>query len=102
MLEMLFFGQFEVVVCFCVIFVGFYLLDVGEEGDQVIVEVFVVFSWFVLKFQREGGGNNLYGEEMVQVLKQLKDSEERVFYIFMEKIEFEFFENCLLWFGSFV
>lgn len=45
-------------------------------------------------------GNNLYGEEMVQALEQLKDSEERASYILMEKIEPEPFGNCLLRPGS--
>ncbi|KAB1262908.1 Glutathione synthetase [Camelus dromedarius] len=72
----------------------------GEEGDQAITEAIAAPSRFVLKPQREGGGNNLYGEEMVQALEGLKDSEERASYILMEKIEPEPFGNCLLRSGS--
>ncbi|XP_054429828.1 glutathione synthetase isoform X2 [Pteronotus mesoamericanus] len=72
----------------------------GEEGDQAIAEALAAPSRFVLKPQREGGGNNLYGEEMVQALERLKDSEERASYILMEKIEPEPFGNCLLRPGS--
>ncbi|KAF4023579.1 hypothetical protein G4228_015252 [Cervus hanglu yarkandensis] len=72
----------------------------GEEGDQAITKAIAAPSSFVLKPQREGGGNNLYGEEMVQSLERLKDSEERASYILMEKIEPEPFKNCLLRPGS--
>ncbi|XP_010973463.2 glutathione synthetase isoform X3 [Camelus dromedarius] len=75
-------------------------LSRGEEGDQAITEAIAAPSRFVLKPQREGGGNNLYGEEMVQALEGLKDSEERASYILMEKIEPEPFGNCLLRSGS--
>ncbi|KAI1233299.1 Glutathione synthetase, partial [Lamprotornis superbus] len=36
--------------------------------------------------QREGGGNNLYGEELREVLEKIKDSPERTSYILMDKI----------------
>ncbi|XP_078227048.1 glutathione synthetase isoform X1 [Callithrix jacchus] len=100
MLEMLLPGQPEAVARLRATFAGLYSLDMGEEGDQAIAEALAAPSRFVLKPQREGGGNNLYGEEMVQALKQLKDSEERASYILMEKIEPEPFENCLLRPGS--
>uniref|UniRef100_A0A1D5R0E7 Glutathione synthetase n=1 Tax=Macaca mulatta TaxID=9544 RepID=A0A1D5R0E7_MACMU len=100
MLEMLLPGQPEAVARLRATFAGLYSLDMGEEGDQAIAKALAAPSRFVLKPQREGGGNNLYGEEMVQALKQLKDSEERASYILMEKIEPEPFENCLLRPGS--
>uniref|UniRef100_A0A2K5YGJ3 Glutathione synthetase n=1 Tax=Mandrillus leucophaeus TaxID=9568 RepID=A0A2K5YGJ3_MANLE len=100
MLEMLLPGQPEAVARLRATFAGLYSLDMGEEGDQAIAKALASPSRFVLKPQREGGGNNLYGEEMVQALKQLKDSEERASYILMEKIEPEPFENCLLRPGS--
>ncbi|KAF2983391.1 hypothetical protein EK904_003937, partial [Melospiza melodia maxima] len=37
--------------------------------------------------QREGGGNNLYGEELREVLEKIKDSPERTSYILMDKIK---------------
>ncbi|XP_060238979.1 glutathione synthetase isoform X2 [Meriones unguiculatus] len=100
LLEVLLPGQPEVVARLRATFAGLYSLDMGEEGDQAIAEALAAPSHFVLKPQREGGGNNLYGEEMVQTLEQLKDSEERASYILMEKIEPEPFENCLLRPGS--
>ncbi len=50
---------------------------------------------FVLKPQREGGGNNLYGEAMVQALRGLRD-EERDGWILMERIHPPVSENTLL------
>lgn len=99
-LEVLLPDQPEAVARLRATFAGLYSLDMGEEGDQAIAEAIAAPSHFVLKPQREGGGNNLYGEEMVQALERLKDSEERASYILMEKIEPEPFENCLLRPGS--
>uniref|UniRef100_A0A9L0JIW7 Glutathione synthetase n=1 Tax=Equus asinus TaxID=9793 RepID=A0A9L0JIW7_EQUAS len=100
MLEVLLPGQPQAVARLRATFAGLYSLDMGEEGDQAIAKALAAPSRFVLKPQREGGGNNLYGEEMVQALEQLKDSEERASYILMEKIEPEPFGNCLLRPGS--
>ncbi|MBU2510395.1 glutathione synthase [bacterium] len=41
---------------------------------------------YVLKPQREGGGNNLYGEEMVAALKGFNNAEKQA-YILMERIK---------------
>ncbi len=41
---------------------------------------------YVLKPQREGGGNNIYGEDIVSFLNKIKDSSERDAYILMDKI----------------
>ncbi|XP_015419966.1 PREDICTED: glutathione synthetase isoform X2 [Myotis davidii] len=95
-LEVLLPDQPEAVARLRATFAGLYSLDLGEEGDQAIAEALAAPNRFVLKPQREGGGNNLYGEEMVQTLERLKDSEERASYILMEKIEPEPFGNCLL------
>ncbi|XP_074068201.1 glutathione synthetase isoform X1 [Macrotis lagotis] len=77
-------------------FAGLYSLDVGEEGDRAVMKAIAAPDRFVLKPQREGGGNNLYGEEIAQTLEQLRGSEKRASYILMEKIEPEPFGNCLL------
>lgn len=100
LLEALLPGQPEAVARLRATFAGLYSLDMGEEGDQAVAEALAAPSHFVLKPQREGGGNNFYGEEMVHALEQLKDSEERASYILMEKIEPEPFRNCLLRPGS--
>lgn len=80
-------GQPQAVARLRATFAGLYSLDMGKEGDQAIAEALAAPSRFVLKPQREGGGNNLYGEEMVQALERLKAIEERASYILMEKIE---------------
>ncbi|XP_074148573.1 glutathione synthetase isoform X3 [Sminthopsis crassicaudata] len=95
-LESLIPDQPEAVARLRATFAGLYSLDMGEEGDCAIMEAIAAPDRFVLKPQREGGGNNLYGEEMAQTLEQLKASEERASYILMEKIEPEPFWNCLL------
>ncbi|CAG5030692.1 unnamed protein product [Parnassius apollo] len=41
---------------------------------------------FVLKPQREGGGNNLYGAEVREALLRMRHSRERAAYILMERI----------------
>ncbi len=42
---------------------------------------------FVLKPQREGGGNNIYGADIRPFLESLGDSEERNAYILMDTIQ---------------
>lgn len=41
-------------------------------------------------------GNNLYGAELLQVLQEVKGSEERMAYILMDKIHPTPFQNILL------
>ena len=41
---------------------------------------------YVLKPQREGGGNNIYGKDIVPFLSNLKDDNERNAYILMDRI----------------
>ncbi|CAH2242982.1 jg13425 [Pararge aegeria aegeria] len=41
---------------------------------------------FVLKPQREGGGNNLYGSDVREALLRMRHSRERAAYILMERI----------------
>ncbi|XP_007906850.1 glutathione synthetase isoform X2 [Callorhinchus milii] len=67
-------------------FVGLYSFDEGEEGDKVVAMAMAEPEHFVLKPQREGGGNNSFGEELKQLLGSLKDSPERSAYILMEKV----------------
>ena len=68
-------------------FAGLYGLESGAPGaEEAIQSALARPSDFVLKPQREGGGNNLYDEEMVQALKTMT-VEERATYILMEKIK---------------
>lgn len=46
----------------------------------------ILFIRFVLKPQREGGGNNIYGTEVRDFMLNLKDSRERTAWILMERI----------------
>lgn len=70
-------------------FVGLHLLDemVENEGltDSAMTLACRFPSHYVLKPQREGGGNNFYEQEMVEVLKSM-DWKERHAYILMERI----------------
>ncbi|KAM6458212.1 glutathione synthetase isoform 3-T3 [Liasis olivaceus] len=68
-------------------FTGLYSLEMDEEGDKMVAMALADPDRFVLKPQREGGGNNLYGDELKQVLEKIKDSSERTSYILMDKIK---------------
>ncbi|MED6266689.1 hypothetical protein CHARACLAT_004646 [Characodon lateralis] len=67
-------------------FTGLYTLDMGPEGDKTVAMALAEPNRFVLKPQREGGGNNIYGSEITQVLGKVKQSTERMAYILMDKI----------------
>ncbi|KAM4692330.1 glutathione synthetase [Rhinophrynus dorsalis] len=77
-------------------FAGLYSLDIGEEGDQTVKIAIANPDHYVLKPQREGGGNNLYGDEIRDVLERVKHTNERTSYILMDKIRPQPIKNCLL------
>ncbi|MBN3273634.1 GSHB synthetase, partial [Polyodon spathula] len=81
-------------------FTGLYTLDMGEEGDRTVAMAIADPDRFVLKPQREGGGNNIYGEDMCKVLHNVKESSERTAYILMDKIRPQPVKNVLLRKGS--
>uniref|UniRef100_A0A8C8B680 Glutathione synthetase n=1 Tax=Otus sunia TaxID=257818 RepID=A0A8C8B680_9STRI len=95
-LERLLPGRAEAVARIRATFAGLYSLDVGEEGDKIAATAIADPDRFVLKPQREGGGNNLYGEELRQVLEKIRDSPERTSYILMDKIKPQPAMNYLL------
>lgn len=67
-------------------FMGLYGLEPGLTGAEAAVKAARARPEdFVLKPQREGGGHNLYGAELVEALDRLTP-EERAAYILMEKI----------------
>lgn len=67
-------------------FVGLYGFEPGLAGAEAAVKAARARPEnFVLKPQREGGGHNLYGAELVEALDRLTP-EERAAYILMEKI----------------
>mmetsp|Transcript_6909 Transcript_6909/g.13870 ORF Transcript_6909/g.13870 Transcript_6909/m.13870 type:complete len:467 (-) Transcript_6909:49-1449(-) len=82
------------------LFAGLYGL--GHEGDEDVVKMAIDNPMdYVLKPQREGGGNNLYKERMVEKLKVMT-REERAGYILMELIKPPKFTNQLIRNGSIV
>ncbi|XP_059485491.1 glutathione synthetase-like isoform X2 [Neocloeon triangulifer] len=68
------------------IFTGLYSLDKDEFGEKAIQMAIENPSHFVLKPQREGGGNNVYGENVRSAVLSMKDTEERSAWILMERI----------------
>ncbi|XP_030624793.1 glutathione synthetase [Chanos chanos] len=77
-------------------FAGLYTLDLGDDGDRAVALALANPDLYVLKPQREGGGNNIYGAEIRQVLEGMKDSSERTAYILMDKIKPRPVHNYLL------
>lgn len=67
------------------IFTGLYSFDKNEGGDEAVRMALEKPENFVMKPQREGGGNNIYGTDIPDVLKKMTDT-ERSAYILMERI----------------
>lgn len=67
------------------IFTGLYPLDKNEEGDAAVKRALENPERYVLKPQREGGGNNVYGEDIPGALEKMAD-DERSAWILMERI----------------
>uniref|UniRef100_A0A7R9W767 Glutathione synthetase n=2 Tax=Pseudictyota dubia TaxID=2749911 RepID=A0A7R9W767_9STRA len=65
-------------------FADLHALGEGDDSDAVSAALENP-SGYVLKPQREGGGNNLYGEEMVAALKSMSYKERGAF-ILMQRI----------------
>ncbi|XP_028175876.1 glutathione synthetase-like isoform X1 [Ostrinia nubilalis] len=68
------------------IFTGLYSLDFDEGGERAVEMALEDAERFVLKPQREGGGNNLYGADVRDALVRMRHSRERAAYILMERI----------------
>ncbi|KAL0861287.1 hypothetical protein ABMA27_008848 [Loxostege sticticalis] len=68
------------------IFTGLYSLDFDESGERAVEMALEDAERFVLKPQREGGGNNLYGSDVRDALIRMRHSRERAAYILMERI----------------
>ena len=70
------------------VFAGLYDLDVAEDAgavEAVVAEALAHPDKYVLKPQREGGGNNLYGAELKDALETLSPS-DRAAFILMDRI----------------
>jgi len=61
-------------------FAGLYSLEMNSEGDENVKMALENPSMFVLKPQREGGGNNLYDEDLVTCLKDVGNDNRRCSY----------------------
>lgn len=68
-------------------FTGLYSLDLTPEGHKAALEGINNPNKYVLKPQREGGGNNVYGEDVRTKLEELGRTKAREGYILMELIE---------------
>lgn len=61
-------------------------LDLGPEGDEAVEMAIASPEKFVLKPQREGGGNNLFNAAIAKFLSEHRTSKERNAYILMQRI----------------
>ncbi|XP_077400553.1 glutathione synthetase-like [Vanacampus margaritifer] len=95
-LERFFPNQPQIVEQVRATFAGLYTLDMGAEGDKTVAMALATPDRFVLKPQREGGGNNIYGQDIREVLGKVKNSPERMAYILMDKIQPVPTQNYLL------
>lgn len=68
------------------VFTGLYSFDFDEFGDAAVEMALKTPERFVLKPQREGGGNNVYGVEIRDAVMKMKDSKERSAWILMDRI----------------
>ncbi|XP_049825691.1 glutathione synthetase-like isoform X1 [Aethina tumida] len=68
------------------IFTGLYSLDFDETGERALQMALNDPEKYVLKPQREGGGNNVYGSEIRTALLKMKNSKERAAWILMDRI----------------
>lgn len=73
-------------------FVGQYSLSESEVVQDALNRP----DNYVLKPQLEGGGNNFYNEELVQQLREIKDTEERKAFILMDMIKSPVQKNILI------
>ncbi|XP_008552792.1 glutathione synthetase [Microplitis demolitor] len=78
------------------VFAGLYSLDFDENGDRAAEMAILHPEKYVMKPQREGGGNNIYGLDVKTTLESIKNSKVRTGYILMEYIDAPRQKNYLL------
>jgi len=66
-------------------FAGLWGLGPGEDDAEIVAEATRSPAGYVMKPQREGGGNNFYGDDIPKKLEELS-AEERGAYILMQRI----------------
>jgi glutathione synthase len=76
-------------------FTGIYSLDKGTVGDENIKMAIIEPHNYVLKPQREGGGNNYYGDN-VKIKLSSMNRDEASAYILMDRIVAPPYRNVLL------
>ena len=78
------------------VFAGLWGFTGDDKEDEEVIHMAITNpDGFVFKPQREGGGNNLFGEEMVSALNTM-GGEERASYILMERIQPPVFRQTLI------
>jgi glutathione synthase len=77
-------------------FAGLWGFDMNEEGSAAVEMALREPSRFVMKPQREGGGNNFYQEDIIKQLTPIKDSRDREAYILMELIRPPVISNLII------
>lgn len=68
-------------------FGNIYSLSKNEEGDRAIEMALKRPENYVLKPQREGGGNNYFGSDVAKKLMQISQNDQRDAYILMELVK---------------
>ncbi|CAG9861286.1 unnamed protein product [Phyllotreta striolata] len=68
------------------VFMNIYGLEFDEHGDRAVQMALDNPENFVLKPQREGGGYNIYGSDIKDLMLKINNSKERLSYILMERI----------------
>lgn len=74
-------------------FAGIYSLDATGEGEKNVAMAISDPEKFVLKPQREGGGNNFYGQQVRTALQSMSALERSAF-ILMDRIRPSINPNC--------
>lgn len=77
-------------------FAGMWGLELNQAGHEIVNTVLSNPEKFVMKPQREGGGNNIYASDIPSVLAPIKNSPEREAYIIMELIRQPILRNYIL------
>ena len=67
-------------------FTGLYPLDSSKEGLEAYKSALETPEKYVLKPQREGGGNNYYGQDVKLMLEKMSVSERNGYFLFTTTI----------------
>ncbi|XP_064394858.1 glutathione synthetase-like isoform X2 [Halichondria panicea] len=81
-------------------FAGIYSLENNAEGDWAIERALKNPADFVVKPQREGGGNNFYDDDVRIFLEGIRHTSEREAYILMDRVHPPVQPGLVLWLGK--